>query len=345
MSSLALSGGGLSVTAPMHGSNSTSSLVSLDHLSDAALLDDDSHAISIADSSPTQRPLPPRPLLLTHDDSDDSDDESQTHRRTPSPPLFSPSPPPFASPAAPSTVALLASARIRTGSCTTRDMAVEMAHIAREASRRESSALPSFSIRLVDTDGLDLGVLPPDADDVFSLETFATLHQQRRAMGRQLIIAQVTTKDKNRAAVNSAVYSYYDAFPLLKVLYKVHASSMGIRLSHRYHQYSAMNPINPLTNTCIIGDVRFFITEAVDGPHSAPVPALALLGGRSRWRGLHPRHVPVHGLQPVLQSGHPRSVPAPLPLVLLVCFLRLPYHGCVHPLSFSLSRLPRRLSR
>ena len=272
----------LSVTLPMHGSDSSSSLASLEHLNDSPLTDDPSTSfppshLALDILSPT---APARTLLtVTHDDSDDSDDDSSPpssstpspHAHQPQPHLLPTSP---TSPTSSHSFHRLASARIRSGSATSSDMAVEMAHIAsaREASQRESSNLPSFSIALVDSEGGEVARLAPDADDVFSLETFAALHVQRLAQGKQLLIAQVTTRDKNRMAMDATVSSYYDALPLLKVLYKVHTTPAGVHLRHRYHQYSAVNPINPLTNTCIIGDVRFFLTERRSRPHSAPHP-------------------------------------------------------------------------
>ena len=260
----------LSVTLPMHGSDSSSSLASLEHLNDSTLIDDSPPPHHILDIN-TRFP-PPRTLLtVTHDDSDDSDDDSPSS--SPSPPpsrALPPAPLSTSTPTASASVHLLASARIRSGSSTSPDMAVEMQHIA--TARKESSNSPPFHIRLVDAHGTAIAHLPPDADDVFSLDTFAALHMQRRAQGKQLIIAQVTTRDKNRTAMDATVSSYYDALPLLKVLYKVHTTPQGVHLRHRYHQHAAINPINPLTNTCVIGDVAFFMTEERTHPHTAPYP-------------------------------------------------------------------------
>ena len=75
-----------------------------------------------------------------------------------------------------------------------------MQRIERERSKRESSSMPPFAIQLLDSDDKPVATLQPDADDIFSLETFGALHCQRRAQGKQLIIAQVATKDKNSTA-------------------------------------------------------------------------------------------------------------------------------------------------
>ena len=274
----------LSVTVAMHGSGSTSSLASLEQRTDSPLPDDTSHPLADLPEHTIviDEPLPSRPqLLVSHDDSDDSDSDTDdghpraaSHRavRPPSPVHALSSPSSSRRGSTTADVLRLASARIRAGSCTSADMAVEMAHVAKEQSRRESSTLPPFSIRLLDTDGREVAALSPDADDVFSLDTFSALHRQRRSLGKALLIAQVCTRDRSRTAFDAVTYSYYDALPLLRVLYKVQATQAGVRLRHRYHQYSAINPINPLTNTCVIGDIRFFVTEAVDGPHCPPSP-------------------------------------------------------------------------
>ena len=255
----------LSVTAPMHGSNSSSSLASLEHLNADALLSDDEVAITIADF----QHYPP-PLAISHDDSDDSDDDSDGSESDSKEQ-------PLSMPAAAHTLRRLASARIISGTSSLREVAIEMQRIERERSKRESSSTPPFAVQLLDSDNRPVATLPPDADDIFSLETFSALHCQRRAQGKQLIIAQVTTKDKNSTAFHSVVHSYYDAIPLLRLLYKVLPSG---DVRHRYHGYQTINPLNPLTNTCIIGDVRFYITEAVDVPQTV-LPPSPSNGGRA----------------------------------------------------------------
>ena len=266
----------LSVTAPMHGSNSSSSLASLEHLNTADLLSDDDIAIAINDADNThplqhhRHQLPP--LTVSHDDSDDSDDDDtdgaeDDDSKQPLP----------ASASSTDLLHRLASARILSGSSSTREVGIEMQRIEHERSKRESSSMPPFAIQLLDSDDQPVATLPTDADDIFSLETFSSLHCQRRSQNKQLIIAQVTTKDKNSTAFHALVHSYYDALPLLRLLYKVLPSG---DVRHRYHAYQTTNPINPLTNTCIIGDVRFYMTEAVDAPQSV-LPPTPSSGGRA----------------------------------------------------------------
>ena len=259
----------LSVTAPMHGSNSSSSLASLEHLNTDNILSDDDVAININDA---HNQLPP--LAISHDDSDDSDDDNDSSDNDSK--EAATQPPPTSSAAA-DILHRLASARILSGNSSTREVAIEMQRIERERSKRESSSLPPFAIQLLDSDEKPVATLQSDADDIFSLETFSALHCQRRAQGKQLIIAQVTTKDKNSTAFHSVVHSYYDALPLLRLLYRVQPTG---DIRHRYHAYQTINPINPLTNTCIIGDVRFYMTEAVDVPQTV-LPPTPSNGGRT----------------------------------------------------------------
>ena len=260
----------LSVTAPMHGSNSSSSLASLEHLTVDGLLSDDEVAIQINDDQ--RHPLPP--LAVSHDDSDDSDDDNDSSEDGDDSKQADQPQPASASSAH---LLRLASARILSGSSATREVGVEMQRIEHERSKRESSSTPPFAIQLLDSDDRPVATLQSDADDIFSLETFSALHCQRRAQGKQLIIAQVTTRDKNSTAFHSVVHSYYDALPLLRLLYKVQPTG-DVRF--RYHAYQTINPINPLTNTCIIGDVRFYMTEAVDVPQTV-LPPTPSSGGRA----------------------------------------------------------------
>ena len=227
-------------------------------------------AITIDDSHHLHRHQLP-PLAISHDDSDDSDDDSESSEND------SKEQPLPASASSADLLHRLASARIASGTSSTREVAVEMQRIEHERSKRESSSLPPFAVQLLDSDDNAVATLPPDADDIFSLETFSALHCQRRAQGKQLIIAQVTTKDKNSTAFHSVVHSYYDALPLLRLLYKVLPTG---DVRHRYHAYQTINPINPLTNTCIIGDVKFWMTEAVDLPQTV-LPPTPSNGGRT----------------------------------------------------------------
>ena len=263
----------LSVTAPMHGSNSSSSLASLEHLNADSILSDDDVAINIDDGP--RHPLPP--LTISHDDSDDSDDDASDGGDDDSKQAASQQPLSSSSAPAPDVLRCLASARILSGNTATREVGIEMQRIEQERSKRESSSMPPFAIQLLDSDDKPVATLPPDADDIFSLETFSTLHCQRRAHGKQLIIAQVTTKDKNSTSFHSVVHSYYDALPLLRLLYRVQPTG---DVRHRYHAYQTINPINPLTNTCIIGDVCFFMTEPVDVPQTV-LPPTPSNGGRA----------------------------------------------------------------
>ena len=257
----------LSVTAPMHGSNSSSSLASLEHLNTDNILSDDDVTITIDDSHHSHQ-LPP--LTISNDDSDDSDDDNDNDSGEDDSKQQQPSTDPHV-------LRRLASARILSGTSSTREVAIEMQRIEHERSKRESSSTPPFAIQLLDSDDKPVATLQPDADDIFSLETFSALHCQRRAHGKQLIIAQVTTKDKNSTAYHSVVHSYYDALPLLRLLYKVQPNG---DLRHRYHAFQTSNPINPLTNTCIIGDVRFYMTEPVDLPQTV-LPPTPSNGGRA----------------------------------------------------------------
>ena len=251
-----MSGGVASVTAAMHGSNSTSSLESLEQLTASPFSDEDDGGVYVSIDMPPQQQTAPSAassshptVVVSHGDSDDSDDDSDDGDRK-------------------SAAAVIQMTQL-TG--------------AAERSRRRASASASsrssacFSIALLDSDDRALCLLPPEQEDIFSLESFCSLHQQRRALGKQLIIAQVSTRDKNCTRLNSTVFSYYDALPLLRVLFRVQTSEQrggaaGVSsVRHRYHQYQTVTPVNPLTATCIIGDVRFFMADAVDGPTAAAV--------------------------------------------------------------------------
>ena len=192
----------------MHGSNSSSSLASLEHLNTDGILSDDDVTITI-DHHRHQLP----PLTISHDDSDDSDDDNDSEENSDNDSKQATSPLPASASSA--VLHRLASARILSGTSSTREVAIEMQRIEQERSKRESSSLPPFAIQLLDNDDKPVATLPTDADDIFSLETFSALHCQRRAQAKQLIIAQVTTKDKNSTAFHSVAHSTSVARPPL----------------------------------------------------------------------------------------------------------------------------------
>lgn len=131
------------------------------------------------------------------------------------------------------------------------------------------------TIRLLDSDGIELiDSISPDygkkvkprlfflkrqtslLEDSFSLETFGRLsqiHWETPPEGkRSFIIARVQTWDHRQP--DKAFYSYYNAFHLNKILFQTQVY-MKRRLIHRLHV------LNPLTNTDIIGDVKYFIVH------------------------------------------------------------------------------------
>jgi hypothetical protein len=101
--------------------------------------------------------------------------------------------------------------------------------------------------------------LTSDTEDIFTLDTFHAMIQSRirgaislQRSIRPLIIARVTTRDKQ--CTQKLNIHFYEATNLLKVLFKL----IDDRILHRYHRYDAILPTNPLTNTVILGEVRFY---------------------------------------------------------------------------------------
>jgi hypothetical protein len=86
-----------------------------------------------------------------------------------------------------------------------------------------------------------------------SLETFLELMLHRGNAGKGLIIAQVFTRDPQNPL--KSMTSFYHATPLLRVIFKRERDNV----KHRYSESHPLVARNPLTNSPITGEVRFYL--------------------------------------------------------------------------------------
>ena len=100
------------------------------------------------------------------------------------------------------------------------------------------------------------GNIAADEDDIFSLDSFAALLRVRQNMSKPLIIARVPTRSKQSA--HCIVYSSYEAVGLVRHIFR----RIDDHVQHRYHRYQRTMPNNPLTNTPIVGEVKFYRCDA-----------------------------------------------------------------------------------
>ena len=114
-----------------------------------------------------------------------------------------------------------------------------------------SSNCPRVPVLLYDGDQ-PAGTVAADEDDIFSLESFSALLRLRQNAGKTLIIARVPTRSKQSA--HCIVYSSYEATGLIRHIFR----RIDDHVQHRYHRYQRTMPNNPLTNTSIVGEVKFY---------------------------------------------------------------------------------------
>jgi hypothetical protein len=80
----------------------------------------------------------------------------------------------------------------------------------------------------------------------------------RWAAGKSCIIAAVPTRDKEKVGFSTT--SYYDAFAANRLLFKKIPIGSGLLADvvHRYHRSHPISVLNPLTNSPIIGEVKYY---------------------------------------------------------------------------------------
>lgn len=97
----------------------------------------------------------------------------------------------------------------------------------------------------------EVGQVSRKQEDVFSLETFDCLMDNRLKAKKDLIIAAAQTRDRDGIKVET---SFYDAYPFSRLLFK----RKGSEIVHRYHRTSPLVVLNPLTNQHIVGEIKYF---------------------------------------------------------------------------------------
>ena len=108
----------------------------------------------------------------------------------------------------------------------------------------ERSGLPHRgSITLPNATG-EVETLGLDAEDPFTLETFASIIKQHHQKGQDFLLAQVRTKD---TASGRFFWSYYSAHQLNKLIFRTEHDML--------HRIRVLNPMN---NMMIVGDVYYY---------------------------------------------------------------------------------------
>ncbi|KAI9098206.1 hypothetical protein DFS34DRAFT_619947 [Phlyctochytrium arcticum] len=97
-------------------------------------------------------------------------------------------------------------------------------------------------------------LLPLSTEEPFLLETLGTLIRNHKRQSKTLILARVQAVDGK--------FFYYSAHQLNKVIFRKY----GKNSEYLFRLYA----MNPLTNTEIVGDVRYFAVEVPDDAEVAP---------------------------------------------------------------------------
>jgi len=112
-------------------------------------------------------------------------------------------------------------------------------------------------IQLINTLGEVKGTIPFYLIELFTLDTFGGLALEHWKAGKGFIIARTTYRDKEDPSKTNC--SYYSAHHINKMLFRITPDE---EIVHRYltQQYLPA-PINPATNTEIVGEVEYFILK------------------------------------------------------------------------------------
>jgi hypothetical protein len=110
-----------------------------------------------------------------------------------------------------------------------------------------------------------IDVLSCGQEEPFTLEEISELIKAHAFKGKQLILAQVTTKVSN----DEVRYFYYLASALNKLIFR----SFGKEQEYLFR----LRMLNPMTNTEMIGDVNYFMVS-FDTPPSNDAPRRVTIG-------------------------------------------------------------------
>jgi hypothetical protein len=138
-------------------------------------------------------------------------------------------------------------------------------------------------ILLYDQDHLLLQSVSVTDEDPFTLDTFSKLAVEYTSAGKSLILAEVLARGDD----DKPVHFFYNANYLNKTLFRrTEEQRMGME-GNKQMQVSQsrivrVNTLNPMTNTEIVGEVRYYKVQVDNHPRSsAPVSAAGRFGGLS----------------------------------------------------------------
>ena len=110
--------------------------------------------------------------------------------------------------------------------------------------------MPS-SIKLISADNVEVGTIPANSEEPFTLETLETLIDDHHKERKSFILARVETRDP--ALPKRSAFHYYAAHHLNKVIFRKY----GPKCEYLFR----LCALNPMTNTEIVGDVKYFMVD------------------------------------------------------------------------------------